>query len=146
MTCCWLFGAVLAYNHQAINAFKRVDKVKERLAQKNHERSLGKSEPEIRPRRSSPFLNSNTTKFVVNGSAIPDVPFDIGVCNVRLNVKTKTDNTYRSRMQACYLSLTTQLRPESSTSGSFPARTLTLPTRLPSGSMVAQDVVLCLVS
>ncbi|SLM33597.1 carboxypeptidase d [Lasallia pustulata] len=29
-------------------------------------------------KRASPYLNASTTKFAVNGSAIPDVPFDIG--------------------------------------------------------------------
>ncbi|KAF2840835.1 serine carboxypeptidase [Patellaria atrata CBS 101060] len=35
------------------------------------------SEPKLR-KRDSPYLNSATEKFVVNGSAIPEVPFDIG--------------------------------------------------------------------
>lgn len=67
--------AVHAVNTNAINAFKRHENVapiiEKRVAdQPFHNARLQK--------RASPYLNNVTEKFVVNGSAIPDVDFDVG--------------------------------------------------------------------
>ncbi|KAF1988798.1 serine carboxypeptidase [Aulographum hederae CBS 113979] len=63
-----------AANQNAINAFKRANRASPA------EKREAKSAPPLRKleKRSSPYLNNVTEKFVVNGSAIPDVDFDIG--------------------------------------------------------------------
>lgn len=75
-----LINTSLAANHAAIHAFKRVDKVKARLAQQNAERAANHPKPEVSTKQTvSPYLNAVSQKFVVNGAAIPEVDFDIGV-------------------------------------------------------------------
>lgn len=68
-------SAHAAFNRGAIDAFNV-----ERL--KRHD-TVGKPVVSARPspldkRQSSRFLNNNTQQFVVDGTAIPDVDFDIG--------------------------------------------------------------------
>ncbi|KAL8961943.1 MAG: hypothetical protein Q9193_001584, partial [Seirophora villosa] len=59
---------------QAINAFKRVEALKpERV-----EREFDLPRCTRLDKRASPYLTEATQKFVVNGSAIPDVDFDVG--------------------------------------------------------------------
>ena len=66
---------MLAFNHAAINAFQRAERAKP-FPEKRAPVPLERRESD--KKRSSPFLNSVTEKFVVNGSAIPEVDFDIG--------------------------------------------------------------------
>lgn len=70
----------LSYNSAAINAFKRPEQRRSEILE-----SMGanlRPAPPVKKsldtRQSSPFLNNATQKFVVNGSAIPEVDFDIG--------------------------------------------------------------------
>ncbi|GAB7350706.1 hypothetical protein MBLNU459_g1263t1 [Dothideomycetes sp. NU459] len=68
-------SAVQAANNNAINAFKRSEKkapIIERLVE-----GQAFQHPRLQ-KRASPYLNNVTEKFVVNGSAIPDVNFDVG--------------------------------------------------------------------
>lgn len=80
LTClCWA-SVALAYNKAAINAFKRPAEKRAEIVKK-HGLDARPVLPQPRPieaRQSSSFLNNNTQKFVVDGSAIPEVNFDIG--------------------------------------------------------------------
>lgn len=120
VACFGLLSGVLAANKQAINAFKRVDEMKEKMAQRNYERAVNERPLPLVARQSSPYANSNTTKFVVNGTGIPEVDFDIGVWRTTLlsPIQRMTDSSCRSRMLVCYLSLTIQMRPDSFSFGS----------------------------
>jgi carboxypeptidase D len=65
--------AQAAFNKAAINAFniehpRRYDQI----------RHPAMPERSTLEKRDSKFLNSNTEKFVVNGTGIPEVDFDIG--------------------------------------------------------------------
>lgn len=80
LACLSLATAALAANNAAINAFKRPIQRKAEILEK-HGLNRHPALPEkksIAARQTSPYLNSNTQKFVVNGSAIPEVNFDIG--------------------------------------------------------------------
>ncbi|KAF6789979.1 carboxypeptidase, partial [Colletotrichum musicola] len=76
-----LFGALLAlgtlsqaFNQDAINVFNS-----DRLRPKN--RASIQSTPQPPTAQKAPtqrFLTDKSRKFVVNGTAIPDVPFDVG--------------------------------------------------------------------
>jgi len=70
------FFACSAVASNAVDAFKRVDRVLEsRNAAKHH----GHAPTHDRlQKRASPFLNNATQKFVVDGTKIPDVHFDVG--------------------------------------------------------------------
>lgn len=77
-----LFGALLAFgtlsqaafNRGALNAFN-----KEHPRRYDQKRAPAPpSAPVLETRSKSKFLNKHTEKFVVNGSAIPEVAFDIG--------------------------------------------------------------------
>ncbi|EXJ80160.1 hypothetical protein A1O1_08302 [Capronia coronata CBS 617.96] len=88
-----LSGGSLALNKRAIAAFQRPKEIR---AEVLGERAVARGLPQYQYRpvqpakrdpsanqpqlakRASPYLNDNTEKFVVNGSAIPDVDFDIG--------------------------------------------------------------------
>ncbi|KAL8931791.1 MAG: hypothetical protein Q9211_006732, partial [Gyalolechia sp. 1 TL-2023] len=67
-------AGVLSESKAAINAFKRVDALKPELV----EREVDLSYPRRLDKRASPYLTEATQKFVVDGTAIPDVDFDIG--------------------------------------------------------------------
>ncbi|KAI4100665.1 MAG: hypothetical protein L6R37_005328 [Teloschistes peruensis] len=70
-----LFSGVLSESKAAINAFKRAEKFKPAI----RERELHEFEqPKRLDKRASPYLTEATQKFVVNGSGIPDVDFDVG--------------------------------------------------------------------
>jgi carboxypeptidase D len=64
-----------AFNRDAIDAFKRADKHKHHNEKRNPPVPAS-AEPLVK--RQSKFLNKNSEEFVVNGSAIPEVDFDIG--------------------------------------------------------------------
>ena len=75
-------SSALAYNHAAVNAFKHPQQKRAEILEK-HGLSSRPVLPEKRAanleaRQASPYLNNATEKFVVNGSAIPLVDFDIG--------------------------------------------------------------------
>ncbi|KAJ9654601.1 hypothetical protein H2198_006347 [Neophaeococcomyces mojaviensis] len=79
-TCLSLATAALAVNNAAINAFKRPAQKRAEILEK-HGLNSRPALPERRTletRQASPYLNNVTQKFVVNGSAIPEVDFDIG--------------------------------------------------------------------
>lgn len=80
LTCLSLASATLAFNRAAIDAFRRpAEKHAEIL--KRQRLAAHPTLPEkrtVEARQSSPYLSDTTQKFAVNGSAIPDVPFDIG--------------------------------------------------------------------
>ncbi|CAN8096712.1 unnamed protein product [Discula destructiva] len=61
-------------------ATTRLESFNPLLRYKSKARPARSEEPPFAKRQtqSSPFLNANTTKFVVNGTAIPDVNFDVG--------------------------------------------------------------------
>ncbi|KAJ9619817.1 hypothetical protein H2203_008088 [Taxawa tesnikishii (nom. ined.)] len=67
---------VAAANGRAIDAFKRVERVQPIVERTNAFHPTFQN-PRLQ-KRASPFLNNVTEKFVVNGSAIPDVDFDVG--------------------------------------------------------------------
>ncbi|MCJ1459669.1 hypothetical protein MMC28_010048 [Mycoblastus sanguinarius] len=74
-----LICASSAVASDAINAFKRVDKVLEARAEARQEASAHYHAPhQKRQNTTSPYLNSATEKFVVDGTKIPDVDFDVG--------------------------------------------------------------------
>ena len=59
----------------------RLQQAKERRAEqylKHARREQHTPAPVLATRASSPFLNSKSQKFAVNGSGLPDIPFDIG--------------------------------------------------------------------
>lgn len=62
-----------------VKAFKKA----ERAAQAHHARNEARmlqqpAAPAAEKRQSSPYLNDQTRQFVVDGTAIPDVDFDVG--------------------------------------------------------------------
>lgn len=59
-----------------IDAFKRVDRVLEPRAAAQH--NAPPDSDERLQKRASPYLNDVTQKFVVDGTKIPDVDFDVG--------------------------------------------------------------------
>lgn len=63
-----------SFNQGALNAFRR--HLPKRHNQVGDDAPLNL--PKLDKRKHSRFLNKNTANFVVNGSAIPEVPFDIG--------------------------------------------------------------------
>lgn len=70
------FGALsqAAFNQGALNSFSRKN-----LRHYDDKRDASPLEsPSLNKRKHSRFLNKHTEKFVVNGTGIPDVPFDIG--------------------------------------------------------------------
>ncbi|KAH8656844.1 Alpha/Beta hydrolase protein [Ilyonectria robusta] len=70
------FGALsqAAFNQGALNAFNHKN-----LRHHDEKRDFAPLEsPTLSKRKHSRFLNKHTKKFVVNGTGIPDVPFDIG--------------------------------------------------------------------
>ena len=76
-------GAVLglsavaqAFNRDAIHAFNRPDKFKHHHEKRSAPIPAAESQPLVK--RQSRFLNAQSEKFVVNGTAIPEVDFDIG--------------------------------------------------------------------
>ncbi|KIX07967.1 uncharacterized protein Z518_02621 [Rhinocladiella mackenziei CBS 650.93] len=86
-----LSAHTLAFNKRAINAFKRPHDVWSQVlherapvppAHQAHpiqkERRVPPPKSSRKQKRASPYLNANTEKFVVDGTAIPDVNFDIG--------------------------------------------------------------------
>lgn len=80
LTCLSLATAALAYNKAAIDAFKRPAAKRAEIVEK-HGLASHPALPEkksLQARQSSPFLNNATQKFVVDGTAIPEVDFDIG--------------------------------------------------------------------
>lgn len=75
-----LASFAFAFNNAAINAFKRPEQRRAEILE-----SMGAGRQPVLPakrsletRQNSPYLNNVTEKFVVNGSAIPEVDFDIG--------------------------------------------------------------------
>ncbi|KAH7368780.1 carboxypeptidase cpdS [Plectosphaerella cucumerina] len=69
------FGVVAqaAFNKGAINAFSR-----ERPRRHDQIRYPAMPDISLEKREASRFLTESTSKFIVNGTGIPDVPFDIG--------------------------------------------------------------------
>ena len=65
-----------AFNRGAIQAFNRPDKFKKHLDTRGPPVPAADLKPLVK--RQSKFLNANTEKFAVNGTAIPEVDFDIG--------------------------------------------------------------------
>lgn len=76
--CASLATAVLAANNRAIEAFKRPQQVRDRVLGQNGLNPVMPEKRSLDTRATSPYLNNVTQKFVVNGSAIPEVNFDIG--------------------------------------------------------------------
>lgn len=79
-TCLSLATATFAWNEAALNAFRRPEQKRAELAKK-YGRNAQPTLPEKRPlqaRQAPQYLNSASQKFAVNGSAIPEVDFDIG--------------------------------------------------------------------
>ncbi|KAL8678973.1 MAG: hypothetical protein Q9186_004694 [Xanthomendoza sp. 1 TL-2023] len=64
----------VAESKDAIDIFKRADVMRPRIV----ERNLDFAQHRTLDKRSSPYLTDATQKFAVNGSAIPDVDFDVG--------------------------------------------------------------------
>lgn len=63
-----------AFNKGALNAFSH-----RHPSHYDQKRDFAPpAHPKLDKRRHSRFLNKHTEKFVVNGTGIPDVPFDIG--------------------------------------------------------------------
>ncbi|KAF5647061.1 SERINE-TYPE CARBOXYPEPTIDASE F PRECURSOR [Fusarium tjaetaba] len=65
-----------AFNQGAIRAFDRVHP--RRYDQKRAAAPVVPEQPAFEKRSKSKFLNKHSEKFVVNGSAIPEVDFDVG--------------------------------------------------------------------
>ncbi|KAL9047245.1 MAG: hypothetical protein Q9214_000128 [Letrouitia sp. 1 TL-2023] len=64
-----------AFSKGALNAFERVQNKRPVIEKRNGNQAF--SHPELE-KRASRFLNPNTEKFVVDGTKIPDVDFDVG--------------------------------------------------------------------
>jgi carboxypeptidase D len=64
-----------AFNKGAINAFNRVHP---RRYDERRAAAPAPEQPAFEKRSKSKFLNKHSEKFVVNGSAIPEVKFDVG--------------------------------------------------------------------
>lgn len=79
---CSLFSVILAFgalsqaafNHGALNAFHHEHPG--HLDQKRH--PVPPTPPTLEKRAESKFLNERSQKFVVDGTSIPEVDFDIG--------------------------------------------------------------------
>jgi carboxypeptidase D len=71
-----LSACAQAFNRDAIQAFKRADKLKSHHQQRGPPVPASE-EPRIQKRQSK-FLNSKSKKFEVNGTGIPLADFDIG--------------------------------------------------------------------
>ena len=69
-----LSAAAQAYSEHAVRAFNRGERVRR---DREARRSALPESPKLEKRQSK-FLNAQTQPFAVNGSAIPDVDFDIG--------------------------------------------------------------------
>ncbi|KAI4175277.1 MAG: hypothetical protein LQ343_001813 [Gyalolechia ehrenbergii] len=69
-----LCAGVLSESKAAINAFKRVEALESGLV----EREVDLPYTRRLHKRASPYLTEATQNFVVNGTAIPDVDFDVG--------------------------------------------------------------------
>jgi carboxypeptidase D len=66
-----------AFNKGAINAFNRVHP--RRYDERRAAAPVVPEQPDLEKRaKKSKFLNKHSEKFVVNGSAIPEVDFDVG--------------------------------------------------------------------
>lgn len=72
----------LAFNQDAIDTYMRAEQRRaeriERMAAMQRPAPAAPVGRSIEARQSSPFLNNMTQQFVVNGSALPEVDFDIG--------------------------------------------------------------------
>ena len=68
--------ACSAVASNAADAFKRVDKVLE--TRNTAKQYVQGAKPDRLQKRTSLFLNNATQKFVVDGTKIPDVDFDVG--------------------------------------------------------------------
>lgn len=89
-TLLFLSGNALAFNTRAIDAFRRPHRARSHVLSERAPTPAPQAHPPVSERRSppskkaqlerraSPYLNNNTEKFVVDGTAIPDVKFDIG--------------------------------------------------------------------
>lgn len=75
-----LVSVAFAFNNAAINAFKRPEQKRAEILERMGagQRPALPAKRTLDTRQSSPYLNNATQKFVVNGSAIPEVDFDIG--------------------------------------------------------------------
>lgn len=74
--CLSLAGSVLA--NTQYNVFKRHEEVRAKHLEKHAKRVQPRQPLQARQYGSSPFLNSKSAKFAVNGSALPEVSFDVG--------------------------------------------------------------------
>ncbi|EKG13692.1 Peptidase S10 serine carboxypeptidase [Macrophomina phaseolina MS6] len=72
--------AAAKQGRSALHAFQRADKVKEAFNEKLAARAAEATRVEepLLQKRASPFATNATQKFAVDGTKIPDVPFDIG--------------------------------------------------------------------
>ena len=71
-----LSAVAQAFNHGAVNAFKRPEKFRHEHAKRSAHIPASESQPLVK--RQSKFMNAQSAKFAVNGSAIPEVDFDVG--------------------------------------------------------------------
>lgn len=71
-----LCAVAQAFNNGAVNAFKRPEKFRHQHERRNPVVPASQSQPLVK--RQSKFMNAQTEKFAVNGSAIPEVDFDVG--------------------------------------------------------------------
>ena len=62
-----------------VKAFKKAERAAAAHHARNEARMLEQpAAPVVERRQSSPYLNDQTRQFVVDGTAIPDVDFDVG--------------------------------------------------------------------
>lgn len=76
LTGCALAASVVARSPQHVNK-----KLPERLRREPETLPSAQGYGQLHDKRDTKYIipqNANTTKFAVNGSAIPDVPFDVG--------------------------------------------------------------------
>lgn len=65
-----------AFNNGAVNAFRRPEKFRHEHARRSPPVAAPESLPLLK--RQSKFMNAQSEKFAVDGSAIPEVDFDVG--------------------------------------------------------------------
>lgn len=80
LTCLSLATATFAWNEAALNAFRRPEQKRAELAKKHglNARPTLLEKQSLQARQASQYLNDASKQFVVNGSALPEVNFDIG--------------------------------------------------------------------
>lgn len=136
-----LLSGALASGHGALNAFKRHEKVRERMMEKHAKNILPRQS--IAPRGEPQYLTYKTEKFAVNGTGLPEVPFDIGESYSGYGYQQIEFVTSTYSSSGCFPFPMIPTRPKNFSSGSSRAPTLKPVMKSLCGSTVALVVPRC---